>query len=73
MNNLEGPYDKGGALYICKGESMKEQQALQIVRTRCSKSGTCRKCPYMRDDICEVRKTLTRRTEKQKPIKRLKK
>lgn len=51
---------------------MTEQQALQIVRTRCSKSGTCHKCPYMRDDICEVRKTLTRREEKQKRIKKLK-
>lgn len=50
---------------------MTEQQALQIVRTRCSKTGTCHKCPYMRDNICEVRKTLTRRKETQKPIKRL--
>lgn len=53
---------------------MKEQQALQIVRTRCSKSGTCHRCPYMRDNICEVRKTLTRRetkeTKKNKIIKK---
>lgn len=47
---------------------MSEQQALQIVKTRCSKTGTCRKCPYMRDDICEVRKALTRRTETVKKI-----
>lgn len=51
---------------------MSENEALQIVKTRCSKTGTCHKCPYMRDDICEVRKVLTTTQKKEKPIKRLK-
>lgn len=49
-------------------------EALNVVRHRCRKSGTCFKCPYMKDDICEVRKTLLTnekpKREKKKKFKR---
>ena len=33
-------------------------EALNVIRHRCNKSGTCSDCSYMVDGVCEVRKTL---------------
>lgn len=48
---------------------MQIKEALEIVRTRCSKSGTCENCPYKLDFSCEPRVTLLMRPEPKKKKK----